>query len=67
MKLIQEASLDDEFANLLLKVDDAYEKLNKLTDQFSKDHYPVRSQIAMVESAAEDFTKLAKKLKEVRG
>ena len=66
MKLIQEATLDDAFANLLLKVDDAYEKLNKLTDQFSKEQRPVRSQIAMVESAAEDFTKLAKKLRELR-
>ena len=49
MKLIQEADLDNDFANLLIKVDDAYEKLNKLADKFSKEHYPVRSQIAMVD------------------
>lgn len=65
MKLIQEANLDDAFANLLTKVDDAYEKLDKLTGQFSKENRPVRSQIAMVESAAEDFMKLAKKLKDI--
>ena len=59
--------IDNDFADLLMKVDDAFEKLNKLADQFSKEHYPVRSQIAMVESAAEDFKKLAQKLKDVRG
>jgi len=66
MKLIQEANIDDSFANLLMKVDDAYEKLNKLSDQFSKEHRPVRSQIAMVESAMEDFKKLAQKLKDIK-
>lgn len=66
MKLIQEANIDDSFANLLLKVDDAYEKLDKLAGQFSKEHRPVRSQIAMVESAADDFKKLAEKLKGIK-
>ena len=66
MKLIQEANMDDAFANLLVKIDDAYEQLNSLADKFSKDHRPVRSQIAMVESAADDLAKLAKKLKALR-
>lgn len=66
MKLIQEANIDDAFANLLLKVDDAFEKLDKLSGQFSKENRPVRSQIAMVESAADDFKKLAAKLKEIQ-
>jgi uncharacterized protein YktB (UPF0637 family) len=66
MKLIQEANLDDDFANLLMKIDDAYEKLDKISNQFTKDHRPVRSQIAMVESAADDFKKLAQKLRDVK-
>lgn len=66
MKLIQEANLDDSFANLMVKVDDAYEKLDKLAGQFSKEHPPVRSQVAMVESAVDDFKRLAQKLKDVR-
>lgn len=66
MKLIQEASLDDDFANAMLKVDDGYLKADKLASQFSKENKPVRSQIAMVESAADDFKKLAQKLKDIQ-
>lgn len=66
MKLIQEVNIDDQFANLLLKVDDAFVKLEKVAAQFSKENRPVRSQIAMCESAAEDFAKLAKKLQELK-
>jgi phage-related tail protein len=66
MKLIQEASIDDQFANLLMKVDDAFLKLEKLAGQFSKLNRPVGSQISMCESAADDFTKLAKKLRELK-
>jgi hypothetical protein len=62
MKLIQEANLDDSFNNELMKVDAAYEKLAKLAGQFSLEKRPVRSQVRMLESVADDFKKLASKL-----
>ena len=63
MKLIQEASVDDQFNNLMMKVQDAIEKLEKLVP--TMDH-PVSSQPRMLEVSADDLKQLAVKLQKQR-
>jgi len=63
MKLIQEASVDDQFNNLMMKIQDAIEKLEKLVP--TMDH-PVSSQPRMLEVSGDDLKKLAEKMQSQR-
>lgn len=64
MKLIQEASVDDTFNNLMMKIQDSIEALEKLVPKM--DH-PVSSQPRMVEVASSDLKKIADSLIAARG
>lgn len=59
MKLIQEATTDDNFNKHMMKIQDAIEALEKLEEKMDQ---PVSSQPNMIEIAAEDLMRLAKKL-----
>ena len=59
MKLIQEASVDESFNKLMLKIQDSIEALEKLVPKM--DH-PVSSQPRMVEVASSDLKKIAELL-----
>jgi len=63
MKLIQEASVDDQFNNLMMKIQDAIEKLEKLVP--TMDH-PVSSQPRMLEISGDDLKKLASQMQSQR-
>lgn len=63
MKLIQEASADDRFNSLMMKVQDAIEALEKLVPTMD---FPVSSQPRMLEVSADDLKKLATQLKKQR-
>ena len=64
MKLIQEANIDDAFNRHMSKIQDAISALEKLEQKMDQ---PVSSQPRMLDVAAEDLTKLSKKLAEKRG
>lgn len=63
MKLIQEASLDDQFNRQMMKIQDAIEALEKMAPQME---FPVASQVRMLEQAASDIQKIGKTLAETR-
>lgn len=60
MKLIQEAALDDQFNTQMDKIQQAIIKLEALAQSFNKEqHWPVRTQVRMLEVASKDLDKLA--------
>lgn len=63
MKLIQEASADDKFNSLMMKIQDAVEALEKLVPTMD---FPVSSQPRMLDVSGDDLKKLAVQLEKRR-
>lgn len=68
MKMITEASADEQFSRQLMKLQDAIETLEKMPDEFDrKGVKPVSTQITALEYASENLSALAKKMRQQRG
>lgn len=67
MNLLQEADLDGQFNAQMDKIQQAIIKLEKLAQQFnSTKHWPVASQVRMLDTASKDLDKLAMHFQSMR-